>query len=328
MKEKLKNQRGITLIALVITIIVLLILAGISIAMLTGENGILIKSNEARIETENSNLLEELRLKVYEKETNQELENMDTEIYLKEKGILKDENNEVDVSKLSREYLLGKGNFTDGNIYYIKDGILYYKPEDDSEINIGKVFAVEITLEKDIYKYKDSEKKQLEGVLDEHKRLIERYGYFSKPNSENLSIVRKVASLSTSDVKIAKSQGKGSGTESKNGNPYDIIDEDKIVTSLKLPNTVETIEYCAFANAVSVEKIEIQSGCTRISDAAFYNCESLKCIEIPSTVTNIGYLAFQYCNEDLKVIIHNTEENLPCNFSYWGIDREQIEYVG
>ena len=38
-KLKLKERKGITLIALVITIIVLLILAGVSIAMLTGENG-------------------------------------------------------------------------------------------------------------------------------------------------------------------------------------------------------------------------------------------------------------------------------------------------
>lgn len=40
----MKNQKGITLIALVITIIVLLILAGVSIAMLTGENGLLNKT--------------------------------------------------------------------------------------------------------------------------------------------------------------------------------------------------------------------------------------------------------------------------------------------
>lgn len=43
-----KNQSGITLIALVITIIVLLILAGVSIAMLTGENGILRKASSAK----------------------------------------------------------------------------------------------------------------------------------------------------------------------------------------------------------------------------------------------------------------------------------------
>ena len=47
----LKKQQGITLIALVITIIVLLILAGVSISMLTGENGILSKAKDARDNT-------------------------------------------------------------------------------------------------------------------------------------------------------------------------------------------------------------------------------------------------------------------------------------
>ena len=47
-----QNTRGITLIALVITIIVLLILAGVSIAMLTGTNGILTQANNAKKATE------------------------------------------------------------------------------------------------------------------------------------------------------------------------------------------------------------------------------------------------------------------------------------
>ena len=47
----LKGQKGITLVALVITIIVLLILAGVSIAMLTGENGILKRSIQAADES-------------------------------------------------------------------------------------------------------------------------------------------------------------------------------------------------------------------------------------------------------------------------------------
>lgn len=46
--ENLRKDTGITLIALVITIIVLLILAGISIATLTGENGILTKATTAK----------------------------------------------------------------------------------------------------------------------------------------------------------------------------------------------------------------------------------------------------------------------------------------
>ena len=48
------KERGITLIALVVSIIVLLILAGISISMLTGENGILNRAQEAKENTEKS----------------------------------------------------------------------------------------------------------------------------------------------------------------------------------------------------------------------------------------------------------------------------------
>ena len=46
--KKIANNRGITLIALIVTIIVLLILAGISISMLTGQNGILKRAAEAK----------------------------------------------------------------------------------------------------------------------------------------------------------------------------------------------------------------------------------------------------------------------------------------
>ena len=50
-KSNSKRENGIKLIALVITIIVLLILAGVSIAMLTGNNGILTQANNAKNDT-------------------------------------------------------------------------------------------------------------------------------------------------------------------------------------------------------------------------------------------------------------------------------------
>ena len=50
--KNITKQKGITLIALVITIIVLLILAGVSIAMLTGQNGILTQAQNASTQTE------------------------------------------------------------------------------------------------------------------------------------------------------------------------------------------------------------------------------------------------------------------------------------
>ena len=64
MNTKKKNARGITLIALVITIIVLLILAGVTINALSGENGIITKSKEAKIKTEKSRTIEKINLAI------------------------------------------------------------------------------------------------------------------------------------------------------------------------------------------------------------------------------------------------------------------------
>ena len=61
-----KEIKGITLIALVITIIVLLILAGVSIAMLTGDNGILSQTENAKNETADGENIEKIRLAVSE----------------------------------------------------------------------------------------------------------------------------------------------------------------------------------------------------------------------------------------------------------------------
>ena len=58
----MNKQKGITLIALVITIIVLLIIAGISLAMLTGENGILKKAMNAKEETQIKGYYEKIEL--------------------------------------------------------------------------------------------------------------------------------------------------------------------------------------------------------------------------------------------------------------------------
>ena len=66
MEEKFKENSGITLIALVVTIIVLLILAGVSIAMLTGDNGILKQATNAKEKTENAQMEEENTLTNYE----------------------------------------------------------------------------------------------------------------------------------------------------------------------------------------------------------------------------------------------------------------------
>ena len=60
------NQNGITLVALVITIIVLLILAGVTIAALSGENGILNRGSQSKVQTNIANAKDLINLGVQE----------------------------------------------------------------------------------------------------------------------------------------------------------------------------------------------------------------------------------------------------------------------
>ena len=71
LRNTLRRNKGITLIALVVTIIVILILAGISIAMLTGQNGILNRAAEAKEKTRIAQEDESQKLKGYEDTINQ-----------------------------------------------------------------------------------------------------------------------------------------------------------------------------------------------------------------------------------------------------------------
>ena len=60
--RKKERQEGITLIALVVTIVVLLILAGTSIAMLTGDNGIITNAQKSQMENTKSEVIEKMNM--------------------------------------------------------------------------------------------------------------------------------------------------------------------------------------------------------------------------------------------------------------------------
>ena len=67
-KIKIRDNKGITLVALVITIIVLIILAGVSINLILGDNGIITKAKEARKAQEIAEIKENVQMKIVELE--------------------------------------------------------------------------------------------------------------------------------------------------------------------------------------------------------------------------------------------------------------------
>ena len=68
--NKLRGEKAITLVALIVTIIILLILAGVSISALSGQNGILTKAGEAKSKTELAKIEEARKLTQIEAATN------------------------------------------------------------------------------------------------------------------------------------------------------------------------------------------------------------------------------------------------------------------
>ena len=65
-----KQENGITLVALVITIIVLLILAGVSISLVMGDNGVLSQANHAVTNTELASVKDEISMAMTTVQTN------------------------------------------------------------------------------------------------------------------------------------------------------------------------------------------------------------------------------------------------------------------
>ena len=100
-KNYAKKQKGITLIALVVTIVILLILSGISLNIVLSNNGIITKAQEAKTLNSHSTVLESLQIENSSYETEYELGDteVDFETYLKNKGII-DGNFNVNTAKL------------------------------------------------------------------------------------------------------------------------------------------------------------------------------------------------------------------------------------
>lgn len=131
-KKVIKERKGITLIALVITIIVLLILAGVSIAMLIGENGILTKANEAKIETEKETAKEIAEMMIMSYKSNYYGDNNNTPI--KEYIIDKISGGSM-LENYNVRYIAGKIAVFDKNSNSIDDAIISGVLDENANIN-------------------------------------------------------------------------------------------------------------------------------------------------------------------------------------------------
>ena len=141
-KKHLKPNKGITLIALVLTIIVLLILAGVTIAALSGPNGILTNATKAREDNAKAEVIDQARVDILAKQTEkmgesptaEELEQILTPKY----GTLSNEENILDRTLTTQDgYKIPVRDIWNGTLSAASTGGIEVgeKAEEDTTIN-------------------------------------------------------------------------------------------------------------------------------------------------------------------------------------------------
>lgn len=262
----MRRERGITTIGLVVTIIVMLILAGVTISTLTGNSGITTKASKAKTKSYLANIKEEYELYLSEKRMDDEYY-LDT-LYANDKTI-RYEGNEVGTGIAEICSSIKKG---DEKKFEIIKGKIYYVSQDKNVIPI----AVELGFSINPYEITDS------GVL--------------KSSSMNLYLVDNDGHLDLSEY-----EGKIKTIEAGAFSKVEIESGINPLQSIVLPKGITTIGDDAFSYNTSLTSIKIPNTVTSIGKRAFQGCTNLTSIEIPDTVTYIGDYCFSGCNRLQKI---------------------------
>ena len=259
--KKLKNKKGITLIALVVTIVVLLILAGTAIAMLTGDSGIMTNAQKAKMSTELAGYKEEV------------------ELYKAEKYM---ENIEFEETSLTA----GKENLFYNTQESGETGNIKTIIPDISDVYIEKLEVIKGKLLINT-KEKDEIKIAQEIGIEVNPYDITEDGVLVSSDGNLLLMDEETGSLTIPETVTAIGEGAFTNLEG--------------LKTIIIPSTVKRIEQNAFKNNKTLENVIIQEkegeGLEYIGSGAFYGCSNLKTINLPDTITEIMGACFIECRQ-------------------------------
>ena len=77
------------------------------------------------------------------------------------------------------------------------------------------------------------------------------------------------------------------------------------LTSVNIPDNVETIAEYAFSNARQLQEVHLPDSLTSLGNYAFEECRSLRTVKIPAKLKEIPWYAFQHCKSLQSVELHD-----------------------
>ena len=339
--KRLKKAKGITLIALVITIIILLILAGITLNTLWGEGGIINQAERAKIMNELATYKEQLDLFVKEK-------TIEDQTY-EEESLTAGKTNLVYSTKKDeggniKTVIPGISNEYFEKLEIIK-GELLINTKDKREIEIAQSMGIEVN-PYDITE--DGELLSSNGnllLMDSNGTLtipdrVTKIGEGAFANLEGLKTIiipstvtrieQNAFAYNTTLETVIMQEENGYGVEHIG---YCAFAECRNLTTVQMSNTVEIIGsqafyYCtnlkninlsnslktiggyAFAGARNLSNLEFPEGLTQINEFAFTSCTNLETIKFSSTINKISGNAFNRCIKLKNIEIAKDNKNL------------------
>ena len=328
--ELKKQVKGITLIALVVTIIVLLILAGVAISLTIGQNGIISRAQEATVIHENASVYEQLQFVVLDYQMSDVENSTETEILskLKEDGYV-NEDNTLNIERLmGRRLNTGRGSLENGDVYVLEQRqetassvtsdvsetlkyyLIYYGENNSTSTNLGLAFEGKEELEPT-----DPSLFVVSGNGTIRMSVEDFYSKDDSVNVEVLVIPEKIDGITVTKIDFM-------------GQVQNLS-----VKKIIMPDTVKSIAQFGMTGFKGIEEIKLSNSLESIGSEAFMGCSRLKTIEIPSTVNKIGYSAFDGCTNLKEIYINRNLNEIEIDNYYdkeneapWGADNADIIY--
>ena len=278
------KENAITLIALVITIIVLLILAGVSIAMLTGTNGILTQAQKAKMTTELSSYKEQLELYKTE-QLSENREFLESTLTVGKESLKYNTQPEGEIGNIKTVIPNIKDEYID-KVEIIK-GSLLINTQDKNEIEIAKSLGIAANP----YDIVNGELLSSNGNL----LLMDETGTLTIPDSVTKIGEGAFANLSGLKTIIIPSTVKEIGM---NAFAFNNTLENVIIN-----DGVEIIGSGAFQQCKNLKNVDLPNSVNSMGSMAFYYCSKLEKIRIPDNIESILLYTFCGCKNLNNIIL-------------------------